>query len=310
MGGVAEFGTVAINAIIALVPAGVVERLAAVDKVSRISADMLMESHLTTADESTLVSAPALPGGGLRDNGECGGIYDPAVLDTGSDLGHPFLANTVGPPARDNFYSWYLVAGAAHPDFDDVISENDVQGHGSHVMGIVASHGSVTYPNHLGMANCVEKAVTLKAGWRRLSNGRGAMFQSDAMNLVDRALYDTPNLQPFGTFNDDVEGINLSFGGDTTTDETDYSRFYDSIVATYADLIVTLSAGNSGPGGTTLGSPSTSYNAITVASVDDFNTTSRDDDTIASYSSRGPTVGNRRKPDIAAPGSNIASAKQ
>jgi hypothetical protein len=42
--------------------------------------------------------------------------------------------------------------------------------------------------------------------------------------------------------------------------------------------------------------------------MDDKNTLTRTDDTIAPYSSRGPTVGGRSKPDLAAPGTNIISA--
>ena len=305
LGGEVEFGTTAGNAIIARVPAGSVAAIADIDAVARVVGDRLMEQHLTIADDATLVKSTKT-GGGLWDNGQDGGAYDPAVLDSGTDLDHPGLEDATN---RENHWSWYLVAASAHPDYADYTGIDDRNGHGTHVMGIVGSYGTSSYPNHLGMAFGVEKAVHLKAGFNK-TNGRASMYQSDAMWLVDRALYHQEQLFPvYGTddFQDDVDGINLSYGGETTEDETDYSRFWDSVVSGYPDTVVTLSAGNDGPGNTIFASPACSYNAITVAAVDDQNTASRDDDTIASYSTRGPTANGRRKPDIAAPGSNINS---
>ena len=56
--------------------------------------------------------------------------------------------------------------------------------------------------------------------------------------------------------------------------------------------------------------------SITVASTDDKNTIDRDDDTIASYSSRGPRKDNGDQnplneliPEISAPGTNIIQAE-
>ena len=303
VGGEVEFSTIAVNAIVARVPAGAIATIAALPKVARISENKKTGAHLNVADDATLVTS-SYSGGGLRNNGECGGIYDPAVLDTGTDILHPALIDGAG---RTNFYSWYLVAAGADPFFNDVYTQDDLQGHGSHVQGIVSSMGSTGYTDYLGMANCVEKAVTLKAGWRD-DFGDGWMYWSDAMQLVDRALYHTNDLQPFDSFNDDVDGINLSFGGDAAADESDYSRFYDSIVSSYPDLVVTISAGNSGPANTVFGDPANNYNAFTVANVQDMGTTDRDDDTIRSSSTRGPTLNGRRKPDIAAPGTSISSA--
>lgn len=303
MGGEVEFSTISVNAIVARVPAGSIPKIAALPMVARIAEDRLMDMHLNVADEASLVSS-IKPGGGLRDNGECGGIYDPAVMDTGTDLAHPALQDNAG---RTNFYTWYLVAANADPAFNDANTADDLQGHGTHVQGIVSSQGSSGYTDYLGMADCVEKAVTLKSGWLG-TDGDGHMIPSDIYMIVDRALYATEDLRPINTFADDVDGINLSFGGNTSSDETDASRFFDSIVSTYNDLLVTISAGNSGPFNTVFTDPATNYNAITVANVQDFGTADRDDDTIRPSSTRGPTANGRRKPDIAAPGSVIKSA--
>jgi len=303
-GGEVEFSLTVVNALVAKVPISAIAEIAALAEVRRIVEDGLMNQHLDIADDATLVTSTSA-GLGLWDNGFAGGAYDAAVLDTGIDLNHPALA---GDTYRTNFYSWYLAAATTYGAWNDEVSVDDLQGHGSHVMGIVASYGSGGYDSNLGMAHDVEKAITLKAGFRK-TDGNGSMYNSDAMHLVDRALYHAGDLQSDGTsaFNDDVDGINLSFGGETVVDETDYSRFWDSVVSSSNDLVVTISAGNSGPNNSHFNSPACNYNAITVANVYDVNTADRDDDYIRYSSTRGPTEDGRRKPDIAAPGTAIVS---
>ncbi|MBN1436243.1 MAG: S8 family serine peptidase [Sedimentisphaerales bacterium] len=304
LGGQVEAQLLVGNSIIAIVPAGNVGALAQVPKIARVTADELLDADLNIADNATLVTSTAT-GGGLWEAGLTGGTYDPAILDSGTDLSHPALEDDAG-LGRQNFYSWYLASAQYSSLYDDEQDEDDRNGHGTHVMGIVASYGSTGYLGNRGMAYGVETPVTLKAGFNR-TDGLASMFSSDAMALVNRALYHTEDLYPLNSFNDDVDGINLSYGGSTTTDETPYSRFWDSVVYSYSDIVVTLSAGNSGPSNTEFSSPATSYNAITVANVNDQNTTGRNDDVIRSSSTRGPTANGRRKPDIAAPGSYIVS---
>ncbi len=299
LGATVEYGTVCVNALVAVLPVSAIDRAADINKVARISEDRCRQQCLDNADNATRITDM----GSLWDAGETGGIYDPAVLDTGTDLTHPGLDDEAG---RTNFYSWYLVAATADPRFDDVGNEDDMRGHGTHVMGIVASMATGSYPSHRGMAHGVEKAVTLKAGWLG-TDDKGHMFDSDAMSLVDRALYHTEVLQPFDSFSDDVEGINLSFGIGTYDNDSDYSRFYDSIVSSYPDLLVTISAGNDGPDNDWFSDPGIAYNPITVANVDDKNTATRVDDVIWSTSTRGPAPDGRKKPDISAPGRHINS---
>ena len=299
LGGTVEFGTVSINALVARVPAGSLDRLAETGGVARIHADRRMTGDLDNAADALRVSDT----NSLWDSSYTGGLYDPAVLDSGTDLAHPALEDAAG---RTNFWSWYLVAGHADPIWDDDITADDLHGHGTHVMGIVASYGTGSFPNHLGMSFGVEKVVTLKAAWRGTDN-QSHLYSSDAMYLLDRALYDTDNLNPADTFSDDVDGLNVSYGGEITTDEDDFCRFFDSVVSSYPDIPVTVSAGNSGPSNTYFRSPASAYNVITVANVDDADTPGRDDDVIYSSSTRGPTNGGRKKPDLAAPGTWIHS---
>ncbi|MBN2808508.1 MAG: S8 family serine peptidase [Deltaproteobacteria bacterium] len=296
----------AVNALIVMVPGKAVKKLAELKDVRRLVEDEKLKADLENAAAALLIAAPE-NGGSLWNQGFSGGSYDAAVLDTGADLTHPALADD---SYRSNFFACQLDAAAAGEDWDDVCSVDDLQGHGTHVLGIVASYGAAgTYADSLGMAHGAERTVTLKAGFR-CRDGGGAMYISDAMTLIDRALL-RPETELWSVagegFADDIDGINLSFGSETAVDETDFSRFWDALVSSFDDLVVTVSAGNEGPGNLFFGSPACNYNAITVASIDDKNTATREDDNVSLFSSRGPTAGGRRKPDLAVPGSAILS---
>src|SRR5205085_7716886 len=77
-----------------------------------------------------------------------------------------------------------------------------------------------------------------------------------------------------------------------------------------------IAAGNNGRdnsmntrGYGTVSSPGNSPAAITVGAMKDMQTVMRGDDLIASYSSKGPTLLDQVvKPDLIAPGNQIASA--
>jgi hypothetical protein len=72
-----------------------------------------------------------------------------------------------------------------------------------------------------------------------------------------------------------------------------------------AGLVVAVSAGNSGPGTCTIGSPGVATGALTVGSMADLGVGGF---YLAFDSSRGLTADGRVKPDVAAPGVNVTSA--
>ncbi len=82
-----------------------------------------------------------------------------------------------------------------------------------------------------------------------------------------------------------------------------------------AGIVVVVAAGNNGRdnsmhthGFATIGSPGNDPAVITVGATRTFNTATRNDDAIASYSSKGPTlVDHIVKPDVVAPGNRIGS---
>src|SRR5699024_8192789 len=74
-------------------------------------------------------------------------------------------------------------------------------------------------------------------------------------------------------------------------------------------VVVVTAAGNSGPLDRTINTPGISTKVITVGCSDAKGTIELDDDTIAEFSSRGPTKANRNKPDLVAPGVKVQSLK-
>lgn len=78
-----------------------------------------------------------------------------------------------------------------------------------------------------------------------------------------------------------------------------------------AGLVVVCSAGNGGLSGFgSITSPGNSPRVITVGALTDWNTSGYSDDRVSTYSSRGPTLGDRyAKPDLLAPGNRIVSLR-
>lgn len=127
---------------------------------------------------------------------------------------------------------------------------------------------------------------------------------SDAMNAVEWTVSQA---------SDDAEVLNHSWrwkkdgdylmnAGDT--DWSDMGQDLDEFMDDY-DVVVVLAAGNEGSSNFTLVWPNDSYNAISVANVDDQGLTNRNSHVIAASSSRGTTPLGRKKPDLAAPGQGI-----
>jgi len=98
-----------------------------------------------------------------------------------------------------------------------------------------------------------------------------------------------------------VSIVNLSLGSDGSCDGTDaLSEACDAAVA--EGVCIMVAAGNAGPDSHSVGSPGCARDVITIGA-------STDEDTITSFSSRGPTEDGRVKPDVVFPGAKIISAR-
>jgi len=267
------------NTVAARVPGRAISALANHPLVRYVVEDQKTEAHLD-------ISAPAMGVQTFWNAGETGGVWYNATMDTGVDTGHPNMGRTGG---------WWQVVrhttAAGDPNYNDNSSStDDLQGHGTHVAGIMNSN----HATWRGVAFGSTRSTNLKAGWRT-SDGRGSMYQSDAMSAMN-----------WGLSNATIDVVNLSFGASDpmTADDDDYTRFWDALVHTQ-NIVFTKSAGNEGGTSETLTSPAGTYNGIVVANLDDRGTLTRTDDIINAGSSRGPTPNDRKKPDLAAPGTTI-----
>jgi len=155
----------------------------------------------------------------------------------------------------------------------------DRNGHGTHVTGIAAGAGA----RYRGVA----PEATLYVGKVLHNDGNGMM--SDVIAGLEWAV------------DQRVHVVNLSLGASGACDGSDaLSAACDAVVA--QGIVVCVAAGNDGPGAYTVGAPGCAREVITVGS-------STAQDGVSSFSSRGPTLDGRTKPDILFPGQGIISCR-
>jgi len=174
-----------------------------------------------------------------------------------------------------------------HPDLDvtkklTVIMReppDDLQGHGSHVGGIAAGRGKIR--NELrGIAPKAE-LISIK-----VLDSRGYGSSIGVAKGIELAV------------DAGADVMNLSLGGPGGPRSPEYAA---AEAAWRLGHVVVVAAGNEGEyGWATVGSPGCAPSVITVGSVNKTN------DDVADYSSKGPVPEKIVKPDILAPGGNLA----
>lgn len=92
--------------------------------------------------------------------------------------------------------------------------------------------------------------------------------------------------------------VHTNSWGSTSNAYDGYAVDVDNFMWNNKDFLVLFANGNSGPNGSTVGSPATAKNCVSVGATKQ----SPGQETIASYSSRGPASDGRIKPTLAAPG--------
>jgi len=237
-----------------------------------------------------------------------------AVADTGIDDAHPdFAGRIIAKIAR----------GRAN-------NATDPAGHGTHVSGSILGDGSASSGQYRGIA---PKASLL---FQSLLDANGELggLPLDLNDLFREAYQGGARIH------------NNSWGANTPSSYTINSEEVDEFVRNNPDMLIVIAAGNAGSGANpkkaapgfvdwlSIGSPASCKNALTVgASRSDRTngplssttwgqgwpsafpqppicneTISGNPNSLAAFSSRGPCDDRRIKPDVVAPGTEIASA--
>ena len=181
---------------------------------------------------------------------------------------------------------------------DDHGTGVDKNGHGTHVAGIIAAAGRNPQDRTSGVAPGAN-IISLK-----VLDAKGQGVVGDVIEAIDYAITNKARYN--------IRVINLSLGGPVTQGWRDDPLCQAVERAYHAGITVVAAAGNVGKtsdgraifGGIT--TPGISPFAITVGALNTKGTPYISDDTVASYSSKGPTLFDHLvKPDLVAPGNKI-----
>ena len=178
------------------------------------------------------------------------------------------------------------------PDLDLVF---DISSHGSHVGGIAAGHDLYGVTGFNGVAPGAQ-LLALKIA----NSAQGSITTSGSMlRAIDYAIkFAQTRRQPLV--------LNMSFGvGNEIEGTARIDQAVDSILQAHPDLVFTISAGNDGPGLSTMGFPGSTWRSIGVGATLPASFLPPDpasghrEDELAYFSSRGGEVA---KPDLVTPG--------
>jgi subtilisin family serine protease len=226
-----------------------------------------------------------------------------AILDSGIDPAHVAFTVESGSTSRIK----------KSVDFTGENRLDDPYGHGTHVAGIAAGNGQVSNGAYRGVAsnaNLVNLRVLNQQGTGKVSNLLAAIDWIRA----NRIAYN-------------IRVVNMSLG----TSAIDSYKNDPLCVAVRGlvdlGIVVVAAAGNEGRDGQgnkiygQIHSPGNEPSVITVGASNSYGTDARNDDTVTTYSSRGPTrsfwtdtlgvrhYDNMLKPDVVAPGNRIVEAQ-
>ena len=207
---------------------------------------------------------------------------------------------------------------AVHPDFAGRVVAGfsyvpgqgweDGYGHGTHVAGSVAGNGlqSGSVPSSQNYtASYAGVAPEASLVMQRIGDDEGGFFLPDDLGVFLQQAYNAG-----ARIHTNSWGFPGTSGAYTTRSEQ-----VDTFTWQHKDMLVLFAAGNEGGGPGYYGqvsSPATAKNCLAVAASESDRGPPPDADNaggIAEFSSRGPTEDGRTKPDVAAPGTMILSAR-
>ena len=268
---------------------------------------------------------------GAWDFGVTGKGVNIAMVDTGVDNEHPGLNEKFVAGYDAVCYNpsdpWCVANGFGVRPSDGSFDPDDGNQHGTACIGMSSATGleaDGSQSEFYGSApesSLVDVRIGTDAGAGPFENYAVPQeFYESAMNGL-QWIIDNKDTAWAGA-DESLHGIDIiSLSWGITSHEgggSDGTDMHSMILdeAMLAGVVVSVAAGNDGPDNDGFSGMGASSLAITVGASDDGNTIDRDDDTVASYSSRGPRRDNgdnnplnELKPEISAPGTNIIQAE-
>lgn len=156
----------------------------------------------------------------------------------------------------------------------------DLDGHGTHVIGTIACN----CPEYPGVSPDAPILVVKVLG----NDGYG--FTSNIMAGIEKAIAKGARV------------LSLSLGSDEPSDGNDALSRTCEIAANQFDVVCCVANGNAGPRPGSVGIPASAREVLSVGAC-------TRSDSIAGFSSRGPTADGRVKPELVAPGVDIVSCR-
>jgi len=197
-----------------------------------------------------------------------------AIIDTGIDAAHQDLDG-------GKVIGWKDLVNARASPYDD-------HGHGTHCASISTGTGEASGGSYTGVAPDASLVGV------KVLDSAGSGTES---NVIAGIQWCVDNKATYG-----IDIVSMSLGIDRDCAGT-CSVCQATDNAWDAGLFMSIAAGNSGSARMSIICPGNAKKVMTVGAIDDST------GSVASWSSRGPTLDTRFDPDICAPGVNIMAAK-
>ena len=314
MGGTITQNLPFIHSVAVRLPSRSLDRLAALPFVRHVSQDGVVKRQDAFTVDSSLDNV-AYQQYGLTGHGVTVAVVDSGIHTQAQDLNSPGLLSAIGGllggsgRVIDGFNCVADSHGYVNPNAID-----DTCGHGTHVAGIVGGNGAASngfqyFQTFTGIAPQANLVAV------RVLDQNGAGTVSTALGGIQWVIQNRTK--------DKIRVLNLSLGHPVSDTYVNDPLCQAVEQAWKAGIVVVCAAGNDGrmnsvgaPGadnegwGTNYGSINSPGNDPYVITVGAMKQTDglRADDRIATYSGRGPTLGDATlKPDIVAPGNKVIS---
>ena len=279
------------------VPVAAESRLSAQPGVESVTADRAM--RVASAGDGSSGTGLSLTGTPSVYRAEVGADALAARGDTGAGA-VVALIDTGVTPVPD--LAGRLVTGLQNPsdpsgppvdciNFSGDRTCRDGFGHGTFEAGLIAGTGADSNGRFTGVAPGA-RIINIKVA--------RADGSTDLVRVLAAFDWAISFKQQYG-----ISVLNVALGAEPTRDPAHDPLDVAAEAAWKAGIAVVAAAGNAGPAPGTITAPGDDPMVITVGATNDQGTAGPADDTVAPFSSEGPTRAGVAKPDVVAPGTHI-----